>query len=187
MPSGEARVEMVPLGELRSWPGNPKGHDEAALRASIGRFGFVAPPLVDERSGRLVAGHGRVESLCALRDSGAPPPARVRVRKDGEWLVPVVRGVEFDSEDEAAAFLLADNSVAGGWDGALMADFAAQGSGVAALAEGTGFTAEELAGIAARSPVPEVGREFPEFREEDAEGVEVCTCPGCGHGFAVRR
>ena len=119
------RVEYVPLRELQRWPRNPKNHDGEAIQASIGRFGFVQPIVLDESTGRIVAGHGRLESLTALRDSGAAAPARVEVAGD-DWRVPVLRGVAFASEHEAEAFLLADNAttVLGGWDDAALAEVA---------------------------------------------------------------
>ena len=46
------------------------------------------------------------------------PPERIRVREeDGEWLVPILRGINFDSDVEAQAYLLADNRLTelGGW------------------------------------------------------------------------
>lgn len=116
------RIEMVPLGELAAWPRNPKTHDVAALSRSVDRFGFVSPLIVDERTRRLVAGHGRLDALKALRDAGKEPPARVQRREDGEWLVPVVRGIAFNSDAEAEAYVLADNRLSeiGGWDGELL-------------------------------------------------------------------
>ena len=60
----------------------------------MGRFGYVAPMILDERTGRLVAGHCRLESLKRAKSAGKAPPKRVRV-ENGDWLVPVVRGVAF--------------------------------------------------------------------------------------------
>ncbi len=39
---------------------NPKWNAEEEIRWSIGRFGLAELPLLDERTGLLVAGHGRV-------------------------------------------------------------------------------------------------------------------------------
>jgi hypothetical protein len=111
------RIQMVPLGHLRKWPRNPKGHDIPAIKASFDRFGFVQNLVIDEKSGNLVAGHGRLQALVELKDAGAQPPKRIEVR-DGEWLVPVLRGIEFASEREAEDYLLADNRLTekGGWE-----------------------------------------------------------------------
>lgn len=117
--SDEIRIEYIALEDLKRWPRNPKKHAEDNIKRSIERFGFNNPILIDERSGRLVAGHGRIDVLGQMKKSGKTPPKNIKV-KDGEWLVPVVRGVEFNSEAEAEAYLIADNSLTAmaGWDDA---------------------------------------------------------------------
>lgn len=118
-PKTEAKIGLrfVPLGDLVRWPRNPKNHDLPRIRASILRHGFVLPLVEDENSGKLVAGHGRLEVLEALHAEGAPPPKRIQVKK-GKWLVPVLSGVSFPDEASAEAYLLADNRLVelGGWD-----------------------------------------------------------------------
>jgi hypothetical protein len=113
----DPRIEYVSIDELPPWPRNPKLHDRDSTKESLMRFGFTAPVLVDEGTGRLVAGHGRIEALQELRAEGAEAPARIRVDGDS-WLVPVVRGLHFASAQEAEAYLLADNRLVekGGWD-----------------------------------------------------------------------
>lgn len=114
----ERRIEYLPLDEVPSALKNPKRHDDELLDASFGRFGVVDIPVVDERTGRLVSGHGRRDTILRARDSGAPPPDGVRVREDGTWLVPVVRGWASVDDDDAHAAGVAMNraSEAGGWD-----------------------------------------------------------------------
>lgn len=116
-------IESMPLDELveRAHAGNPKEHDVEGLMHSFKRFGFVAPPTLDESSGVMVAGHGRVLALVRLRNSGEPPPSGVEERSvDGhaKWFVPVVRGISFETESERDAYVIADNQhvIAGGWD-----------------------------------------------------------------------
>ena len=64
---------------------------------------------------------------------------------DGEWLIPVIRGTEFESEEEAEGYLVADNRSVelGGWDetvlSQVLADFAAHDA-----LEGTGFDGDDL-------------------------------------------
>lgn len=110
------RIEYTPLAEVQRWPRNPKLHAEAAIDESFDRFGFVEPLVLDENTGRLVAGHGRLDRLVALHAAGKPAPGRIKVKRKA-WLVPVVRGVSFSSEEEAEAYLLASNqiTIAGGW------------------------------------------------------------------------
>src|SRR5438067_13117152 len=55
-------------GDLKSWPGNPRTHNDkqlAKLKASIQKFGFTAPVLVDEAD-FILSGHGRVQAAIAL-------------------------------------------------------------------------------------------------------------------------
>jgi hypothetical protein len=137
----ELRVDYADLDTLARAPRNPKRHDLGALQASLDRFGFVAPILVDDATGRLVAGHGRLDALQALKASGAAAPDRVRVDGD-RWLVPVIRGVAFASPLEAESYLVADNqtTILGGWDSVRLAELLADLAEQQALA-GTGFDA----------------------------------------------
>lgn len=113
------RIELMSLGVLmkKRHHGNPKRHDLGELAKSFRRFGFVAPPTIDERSGILVAGHGRCEALTKMRDAGEAPPRGIRV-SGGNWMVPVVRGISFRNDDERSAYLIADNehTIGPGWD-----------------------------------------------------------------------
>src|ERR1700722_18613258 len=85
------RVEYLPLSGLKPATRNPKSHQVKTVLASMERFGYVAPMILDERSGRLVAGHGRLESLKRTKQAGQKPPDRIRVI-DGEWLLSLGRG-----------------------------------------------------------------------------------------------
>ncbi len=148
----ELRIEYMPLSELLRWPGNPKEHDEGAIQASIERFGFRDPLAIDERSGRLVAGHGRLTVLERAYAAGAPAPKYVRVADDGQWLLPVTRGGQFDSEAEASAYLVAHNRTTelGGWDEKLLAEFVQPLDDV--LKGLTGFDWSELDTVTAPQP-----------------------------------
>lgn len=126
-PKGGVYTEYVALSHLKKWPRNPKKHDLPGIQKSIARFGYVAPMCIDERSGQMVAGHGRLEALVAIKeqvDKKAKDAARPKniLEKDGEWYAPVLRGQNFDSEKEAEAYLLADNRhvETGGWDDDLL-------------------------------------------------------------------
>lgn len=120
---GEIRIEYQPLGELKHAAVNPKQHDEGGIGKSFELYGFTQPPLIDERTGQLVAGHGRIIVLAKAKEAKLEPPRRVRVRDDGEWLVPVLRGIAFADEDEAAGYLITDNKLVerGGWSMELLA------------------------------------------------------------------
>lgn len=115
--SAPLKVTYAPLSEIQRWPRNPKKHKDALIRESIVEHGFVLPLVRDENSGRIVAGHGRLDELEAMKAEGLPPPRRILVR-GGEWHVPVLSGVSFPDEATAEDYLLSDNRLVelGGWD-----------------------------------------------------------------------
>lgn len=105
-----ARIEYMELGVLLKFPKNPRGHDMDALGEAFEDRGFVTPVLMDETSGLLVEGHGRLEKLQALKDAKKPAPGRIEVR-DGKWYLPVVRGIYFSDMDQARRHLLGANRI----------------------------------------------------------------------------
>lgn len=112
------RIEMMPLSLLLTMAHkkNPKDHDIDSLIDSFVRFGFKAPPSIDEVTQVMVAGHGRCEALERMRTTARQPPQGIEERGT-EWFVPVIRGLEFQSERERDAYVIADNQqvMAGGW------------------------------------------------------------------------
>lgn len=111
------RVENLPLSELNPNPANPKDHHVATIDASVGRFGFVEPIVVDGRTGQIISGHGRTEALTAMEARGESPPEGITLDKDGQWLVPTVVGWSSRTDTEASAALVALNRAGelGGW------------------------------------------------------------------------
>lgn len=138
-------MEYVPLGEVVQWPGNPKKHDAGGMDESLERFGFTDPLMIDERTGKLVEGHGRLEALQRRKKLGKEPPANIAV-KGKDWMVPVIRGVSFKTDSEAEAYILAANRLveAGGWDdektGAMLESLRQIDGGLL----GTGFSADDV-------------------------------------------
>ncbi len=149
--NGPVRVEYMPLSEIMRAPRNPKNHDLGLIHQSFGRFGFVEPIALNERTGRLVAGHGRLETLQQKKSTGEQPPERV-VEKGGEWFVPVLRGVEFASDADAEAYLLASNqtTIAGGWDEGELAKFLVSLAERQKGLEGTGFDQDDVEALLRR-------------------------------------
>jgi ParB-like chromosome segregation protein Spo0J len=97
------RIELWPVERLVPFEGNARTHSAAQLAqlaASIQRFGFLAPILVDGESG-ILAGHGR---LMAARELGMQQ-------------VPVVV-LDHLTPDERRAYVVVDNKIAenAGWD-----------------------------------------------------------------------
>lgn len=116
MDNPSRRFELVPIDDLVDDPRNPKGHDDDALDRSIDVLGYIEPIVEDERTGRLVSGHGRKGALIRRRESGMPPPDGIEV-VDGVWHAWVVRGWSSTDDDHAAAALVALNTIGprGGW------------------------------------------------------------------------
>lgn len=112
----QRRIEYIALDDITPAERNSKDHDASLIGASMERFGFIEPGVLDERTGRLVAGHGRREKLIEKRDAGETPPEGIHVL-DGVWSVPVVRGWSSvdDAEAEAAGIALNRIGEVGGW------------------------------------------------------------------------
>lgn len=146
----ERRVEYMPLPTIEAAPRNAKRHATHAIRASVSKFGFAELPLLDERTGRLVAGHGRLDDIAARQRAGEEPPGGVRINDTGTWLVPVIRGWRSRSDQEAEAYLIASNqlTVRGGWDDDELAEALSELRDYdPALFDVTGFSAEQLADL----------------------------------------
>lgn len=93
-----AHERLVPVAELKPNPRNPNTHPDgqiALLAKNIQYFGWRHPITVSERSGFIVAGHGRL----------------MAAQKLGVQLVPV-DFQNFASEDEELAVLVSDNRIA---------------------------------------------------------------------------
>ena len=96
-------IEHLPTAGLRPYARNARTHSAkqiAQIAASIREFGFNNPVLVD-REGEIIAGHGRVAAAKLL----------------GRDTVPCVR-LEHLNEAQKRAYILADNRLAekAGWD-----------------------------------------------------------------------
>ncbi|MCB1526946.1 MAG: ParB N-terminal domain-containing protein [Hyphomicrobiaceae bacterium] len=104
----EIEIENLPLSVLRPYARNARTHSPkqiAQIAASIREFGFNNPVLID-RDGEIIAGHGRVAAA----------------KKIGLETVPCVR-LEHLSEAQKRAYILADNRLAekAGWDREILA------------------------------------------------------------------
>jgi DNA modification methylase len=103
-----AGTEMIAISALQPCARNARTHSRRQIKkiaASIERFGFVNPVLIDENN-LIIAGHGRVAAAKQL----------------GWAEVPTLR-VEHLNETEKRAYILADNRLAeeAGWDQEMLA------------------------------------------------------------------
>lgn len=101
-------IEHLAPTDLKPYQRNARTHSKQQVRqlaASIARFGFSSPILIDANN-KIVAGHGRTEAAKTL----------------GLSTVPVIRITHLTSE-EVRALRLADNRIASaaGWDEDLLA------------------------------------------------------------------
>lgn len=168
--TAERKIAYVPLAGVKEAKKNAKAHDLGALLQSFERFGFGEPPLLDGRTGRLVAGHGRVEALRALKKEGKAPPSGVKGSKV-DWLVPVVVGWSSKDDREADAYLLAANRLTelGGWDEAVLEGMLLDLAKADALA-GSGWDADDV-----DAQVAKLARETAD--EEEDPGLTKFTTP----------
>ena len=119
----ELEIRYEDLDDIIGADSNPKDHDLGVLYQSMKRFGFTNPIIMNESTGKLLAGHGRLQTLQMMKDNGDDAPKRIDVAKDIEddrietWYVPVLYGVSIDNVSEAQAYLIADNRLTelGGW------------------------------------------------------------------------
>lgn len=153
------RIEYMPLDDLQPALRNAKGHDLDGIEGSATTLGWLEPQLLDDRTGRLVAGHGRLETLQRMRAAGKPAPEGIVARRDGTWLVPVVRGWSSADDDAAHAAGIGLNRwvEAGGWQHDTLVDMLGDLSEVDGLLAVAGFTEHEVADLLARhGPPPEL-------------------------------
>jgi hypothetical protein len=116
--------EYMPVADLVPADRNPKNHDDERIARAISRFGYIEPIVLDERTGKLVAGHGRRADLMSREAAGEGPPDGIIAGPDGRWLVPVSRGWSSTSDDDAHAAGVAINqtTILGGFDQADLVD-----------------------------------------------------------------
>ncbi len=110
-------IEYLDAETLEPAKRNPKRHAPEAIGASMERFRYSRALVLDERTRRLVHGHGQRETLLELKRGGKEAPEGILV--DGSrWLVPVERGWASRDDAEAAAAAVAHNRATelGGWN-----------------------------------------------------------------------
>lgn len=156
------RTEYRALSELLRLrvKGNPKRHDEDLIRLSLIEHGFVQPVMVDEGANLLGAGHGRTKTLAKMKEAGEPAPKYIDDRGMGEWFVPTVAGVKFESKEQLRRFIVVDNQsvLSQGFDNPLLAKFL---SGITDLA-GTGISDDDLVRFMAQAGTAAKGNGDPD-------------------------
>jgi DNA modification methylase len=145
-----ARVEVWPVTRLRALDRNPRLHSTeqvARIAESIAQFGFLAPAIVDEKRGVVLAGNGRLAAAVSLGLSEIP-------------VVPVGHL----SEAQQKAYVIADNRIGldATWDNETLAQYFAEIEALGLdVASSTFFSEAEIDAIIA------------EFEDENAMADEV--------------
>lgn len=153
-------AEYMPVADLAPALRNAKAHDLQAIAASFDTFGALEPTVLDERTMRLVSGHGRVEFLAAREATGADMPEGVWIDGEGRWCWLVVRGFHSRDDDHAHAAGIALNRTGerGGWVPELLAQDLDSLRTNPELFDATGFTTEYLDDLVASfGPVDDLG------------------------------
>lgn len=172
-------LEHMPLDALPDADQNPRIHDSDTLGDSFDRFGYVDPCLLDERTGKLLEGHGRKHKLIELRDSGADPPEGVTLAADGSWLVPVIRGKATADDDEARALLIALNRITerSSWEPEGLASMLDSLSKVDGGLVGVGYTPDDITQLLdSLHDVSAHQRRDPDQPDVDARFVVLVEC-----------
>jgi hypothetical protein len=178
------RIEYMSLALLvkKMDPDNEKHHAETEIEASVGRFGFIEPIVVDERTGLLNSGHGRVKGLVQMRGSGEVAPEGIE-ELPRDWKAPVVRGWASKDDDEAAAARIAMNQIGprGGWDDRSLAETVKRLADSPGGLLGTGFDEADHRRLVEFLAGPTPPGSFPAF------GDDLTThyrCPSCRYEWS---
>lgn len=126
---GGIRAEILALDALQAYPRNPKLHDLGAIRLSIDEFGFIDRIVINETTGNLIAGHGRLLVLAQMYQQGDAAPDGieiVEVETDegaiSKWALPVDFVRVPASKEAAAVIALNRTTELGGWNEQLLLD-----------------------------------------------------------------
>jgi len=144
------KIEYLPLNDVEVASVNPKDHDIGEIYTSIKRWGFIEPIVRNEKTGKLVAGHGRLETLKMLeKEDITKPPKNIKLDDDGNWLIPVVTGVSFESDADADAYLIASNRLVekGGWKDDELLDLLESIATTTSDLSGVGFDLDDMQNI----------------------------------------
>jgi hypothetical protein len=177
-------VDYVRLDQVQLAKRNPKGHAGEAIARSIAHHGFGELPLRDERTGRLVAGHGRYEQLVAMQAAGEDPPDGITLDEDGMWQMPVITGWASRSDVDAETYLIGSNEITtlGGWDAeglvAVLDDVHKAG-----LLDLTGINSDRFREMADKLHEPGPPDDFPGYGDDIETSYQ---CPMCGYQWSGR-
>lgn len=191
----EERLQLryVPLDTLELWDRNPKKHDLERLAKSIQEYGFKDPPRfepeLNDGEGGIVEGNGRAAVLRAMKEAGEEPPRGIGLDDQGGWAVPVLFGVDAQSQAEAEAYGVDHNALTLAGSGLAFEDLVHlfDEEALQALLSDTPETADLLVGIdAVDLDAMLTGPGFQPVAAGDQPRLDEkkqVVCPECGHEF----
>lgn len=157
----------TPIETLIPYARNARTHSDAQvsqIAASIREFGFCNPVLID-KDGGIIAGHGRV----------------LAAQKLGLKELPTIT-LGHLNETQKRAYILADNKLAlnAGWDEEMLkveiTDVQTSGMDLVSI----GFSAEELGDLFDDKSI-----DLNDSNNEQDKDVSAYCCPKCGFKFEV--
>ena len=171
-------IKKVKLSEIQTADKTPKDHDVGAIYQSMKRFGFVAFPLINSVTNKLLAGHGRLKTLHMIKSEGEFVPANIELDDDGEWLVPCLFSATIEDEAEAQAYLLADNRLVeiGGYNTMDLLDSLQEVIKETGSLDGTGWDLDSIEDIIADMERTSFEvREYGDNSVEDETSVQIAV------------
>lgn len=136
--------KYIDIYEVQQADRNAKDHDIGTLTESMIRFGYTQPILIDKKTKKLLAGHGRIQALKTLKEGKYDAPKRIFV-DDNKWFVPC-HEIDMENEGEAEAYLIADNRLTelGGWNDELLLESLHSILQDTGSLDGTGWDLEDM-------------------------------------------
>lgn len=120
MKKEQPEIKWVRLSDAINllWQDNSKLHDLGSLYTAIERYGFQELPKLDKQLKNklgepraIKSGNGRIEALQLLKKDGKNVPRGILQDTDGEWLVPILFGVDGKTEAEAIGYAFDANNL----------------------------------------------------------------------------
>lgn len=160
----QLKVQLVPVDKLKPFEGNPRehaDHDVEAVVESMRHFGWTNPIIVQAKTMRILAGHGRV----------------LAAKKLGLRKVPVI--IRQMSDKDATAYTVADNRLAelSTWNQNKL-------STILAELEGEGFDTA-LIGFDASEVKKMIDQEAVDYEEAQAKHARMEIQPFEHHDYLV--
>jgi hypothetical protein len=93
------------------WKDNPKLHDIGSVVQSIQKYGLQELPKYDATLAAIKAGNGRIEALAMMEKQKMDVPRGIASTKEGEWVMPLLAGVDAESVTLAKAYAIDSNNL----------------------------------------------------------------------------